>query len=103
MRQRSRARERHDLIADVPRVALAACGAALLGTSLRAELPTAPAGGLVQLIVQEAVPATSAAESAVLALGGRVEAPLSIVGGFVADVPSTSLPELRRDASVKNA
>jgi serine protease AprX len=61
---------------------------ALPGTTVRA------ADRSVEVLVREAVPASSVAERAVAALGGRVTAELPIVDGFAARVPEHAVPAL---------
>ena len=63
----------------------------------------AQAGGSqqVQVIVRETTPATSAAEQAVRALGGRVTKDLSLIGSFAALVPARQLFALQRSAAIQ--
>jgi serine protease AprX len=52
------------------------------------------------VIVREATPTTSAAESLVRSLGGHVTRELGLIGGFSAVVPGAAVPELASSASV---
>lgn len=78
-------------------------GAALTVTvaTLLLLLSPAPSGTtqqapLVSVIVREVSAATDAAENAVETLGGMVQRPLRIIGGFSAKLPSTAVETLRR-------
>jgi serine protease AprX len=77
-------------------VALAAAvAAALLATSTPPTAPSPPGGPMRSVLVREMSAASSAAEQAVAALGGKVTAELPIVGGFAARVPAAAVPVLR--------
>jgi serine protease AprX len=54
----------------------------------------------VEVIVQEAAGAGDLPEQAVTALGGTVEEPLGIIGGFTATLPGDRLPALRAAVGV---
>ena len=83
---------------------VAACTAAVVGTAVIGEASVAPpTGDLMRLIIRESAPGTAAAETAVRALGGQVVSRLSIIGGFVADVPAASVSELRQTPAVAHA
>lgn len=61
---------------------------------------TVAPGSTLPLIVRETVPASDTAERRVRELGGTVERELSIVGGFSATLPASSLGELARSDAV---
>ena len=75
-------------------IALAAA-TALLGTSLPGIGRAAASDTPVSVLVREVTPASSAAERAVVALGGTITGELPIVGGFAATVPARAVPVLQ--------
>jgi serine protease AprX len=58
---------------------------------------------MVSVIVREAAPDTGTAEALVENVGGTVDAPLDLIGGFTATVPSSALSTLLRDPAIASA
>jgi serine protease AprX len=54
----------------------------------------------VGVIVREHHPASTAAETLVTSLGGTIDAPLALIGGFIATVPADTLDILAADPTV---
>ncbi|MER7280273.1 S8 family serine peptidase [Dactylosporangium sp. NPDC000244] len=91
------------------RSALGAASAAILaiaagafapgGPAVAATTPTATAAGLIRVIVEYDDP--DAAALAVSRAGGKVGRPLSVVNGFVAEVPSQRLSALKTAPGVR--
>ena len=83
---------------------MAACTASVVGLAVVGEAPAdPPTGDVVRMIVQESAPSSAAAENAVRALGGVVLSSLSIIDGFVADLPLSAVDQLRRSGAVSHA
>jgi serine protease AprX len=69
--------------------------AALLATSAPGLALPASSGSPINVLVREIVPASTAAEHAVSALGGTITSELPIVGGFAAKVPARAIAALQ--------
>lgn len=75
--------------------------AGLLAPANAEAVPSAPASPpTVPVIVRELPNAGDRPERAVADAGGRILRPLSIIGGFLADVPAPELPALRSASGV---
>ncbi|MGH9283033.1 MAG: S8 family serine peptidase, partial [Acidimicrobiales bacterium] len=64
--------------------------------------PAAASTALVEVVVQESNPTSTAAEQAVESRGGHVGRQLAIVDGFAAAIPAAQLDSLRAAPGVKN-
>jgi Subtilase family len=93
-----------------PRAAGAVAVLGLLATAAVAPPSSAAEGPPVPVIVQEAPNSGSRPEALVQSVGGTVDRPLAIIGGFAATVPAGAMDDLRaspdllavtRDASVR--
>ena len=81
--------------AGLPAALSLAVAGSLAAAAAAASSPSPLAGPMVSVIVREAPHAGSAPERAVSRLGGRVERRLSIINGFSARVPGSTVARLR--------